>query len=75
MNFIDHTGHIFSLESYSMQPIGYEYDENTFSFNGGNGTGGAVEGEMGVYSYTMGDRPVHISCALSNSTSPILCEC
>lgn len=32
MNFIDHTGHIFSLESYSMQPIGYEYDENKYIF-------------------------------------------
>lgn len=32
MNFIDHTGHIFSLESYEMEPIGYEYEENKYIF-------------------------------------------
>ena len=32
MNFIDHTGHIFSLESYQVEPIGYEYEENKYIF-------------------------------------------
>ena len=32
MNFIDHTGHIFSLESYEVEPIGYEYEENKYIF-------------------------------------------
>ena len=32
MNFIDHTGHIFSLPSYSNFPAGYEYDEQPYIF-------------------------------------------
>ena len=27
MNFLDNSGHIFSLPSYVEEPIGYEYDE------------------------------------------------
>lgn len=32
MNFIDHTGHIFSLASYDSQPIGYEYETFNYVF-------------------------------------------
>ena len=32
MQFIDHTGHIFSMPSYSMNPIGYEYEETNYIF-------------------------------------------
>lgn len=32
MQFIDHTGHIFSLPSYKSNPIGYEYDMNEYIF-------------------------------------------
>ena len=32
MNFIDHTGHIFSLPSYKAFPVGYEYDEQPYIF-------------------------------------------
>ena len=50
---------------------GYEYVPGTFSFNGGNGTGEAVEGEIGVYEYTMGNRPVHISCVFKKATNTV----
>ena len=33
MEFIDHTGHIFSLTSYSSYPTGYEYKEFDYVFN------------------------------------------
>ena len=29
---LDHSGHIFSLQSYNTKPIGYEYDENPYIF-------------------------------------------
>jgi len=32
MEFVDNTGHMFSLKSYSDKPIGYEYDENDYIF-------------------------------------------
>lgn len=32
MEFIDHTGHVFSLPSYSDEPIGYEYNETKYIF-------------------------------------------
>lgn len=32
MNFIDNYGHIFSLPSHSIEPIGYEYEENPYIF-------------------------------------------
>ena len=32
MEFIDHTGHIFSLPDYSQFPVGYEYSENPYVF-------------------------------------------
>ena len=32
MEFVDNTGHIFSLKSYSEKPIGYEYEENSYIF-------------------------------------------
>ena len=32
MDFIDRTGHIFSLPSYSDRPIGYEYEESPYIF-------------------------------------------
>lgn len=32
MNFLDHTGHIFSLQSYESFPSGYEYDEQPYIF-------------------------------------------
>lgn len=32
MEFIDHTGHVFSLPSYSKKPIGYEYNTNDYIF-------------------------------------------
>lgn len=32
MEFIDHTGHIFSLADYSTYPVGYEYDEHPYVF-------------------------------------------
>lgn len=32
MEFIDNTGHIFSLPTYSEEPIGYEYEENPYTF-------------------------------------------
>ena len=32
MEFIDNTGHIFSLSSYKEKPIGYEYDEDAYIF-------------------------------------------
>ena len=32
MNFLDRTGHIFSLSSYDEYPIGYEYQENPYIF-------------------------------------------
>lgn len=32
MNFIDHTGHIFSIKSYDEKPIGYEYEETKYVF-------------------------------------------
>lgn len=32
MEFIDKTGHIFSLPSYSSYPTGYEYDESPYIF-------------------------------------------
>ena len=32
MEFVDNTGHIFSLPSYSEKPIGYEYDEYSYIF-------------------------------------------
>lgn len=32
MNFIDRTGHIFSLDSYDNYPIGYEYQETPYIF-------------------------------------------
>ena len=32
MEFIDRTGHIFSLPHFSSNPIGYEFDENPYVF-------------------------------------------
>lgn len=32
MQFIDHTGHLFSMPSYSSKPIGYEFDETDYVF-------------------------------------------
>ena len=32
MEFLDNTGHIFSLKSYNEKPIGYEYDETPYIF-------------------------------------------
>ena len=32
MEFVDNTGHIFSLPSYKEKPIGYEYDERSYIF-------------------------------------------
>lgn len=32
MEFIDHTGHIFSLSEYSSYPVGYEYSEHPYIF-------------------------------------------
>ena len=32
MEFVDNTGHIFSLPSYDKKPIGYEYEENPYIF-------------------------------------------
>ena len=32
MQFIDHTGHVFSLPHYSAYPQGYEYEENPYVF-------------------------------------------
>jgi hypothetical protein len=32
MNFIDNYGHLFTLPSYSINPIGYEYEENPYIF-------------------------------------------
>lgn len=32
MNFIDHTGHLFQLKSYRVNPIGYEYEETKYVF-------------------------------------------
>lgn len=32
MQFIDHTGHIFSMPSYPSKPIGYEYEETDYVF-------------------------------------------
>lgn len=32
MNFIDHTGHLFQLKSYNIEPIGYEYEETKYTF-------------------------------------------
>ena len=32
MEFVDNTGHIFSLKSYTEKPIGYEYEESQYIF-------------------------------------------
>lgn len=32
MDFIDHTGHIFQMKSYSIEPIGYEYETTQYVF-------------------------------------------
>ena len=32
MNFIDHTGHIFQMKSYSIKPIGYEFETTQYVF-------------------------------------------
>ena len=32
MEFIDNTGHIFSLPTYREEPIGYEFEENPYIF-------------------------------------------
>lgn len=32
MEFIDHTGHLFSLPEYTSYPIGWEYEENDYVF-------------------------------------------
>ena len=32
MNFLDRSGHIFSLPSYSYEPNGHEYEENDYIF-------------------------------------------
>lgn len=32
MEFVDNTGHIFSLKSYDEKPIGYEYEETPYIF-------------------------------------------
>ena len=32
MEFIDHTGHIFSLPHYNNYPNGYQYDEQIYTF-------------------------------------------
>ena len=32
MEFLDHSGHIFSLQSYEKNPIGFEYDESPYIF-------------------------------------------
>lgn len=32
LHFIDHTGHIFGLDSYDSYPIGYEYEEHPYIF-------------------------------------------
>lgn len=32
MNFVDRTGHIFSIKSYSEYPVGYEYEETPYTF-------------------------------------------
>ena len=32
MKFIDHTGHLFELKSYAIDPIGYEYEETKYVF-------------------------------------------
>ena len=32
MDFIDHTGHIFQMKSYSIKPIGYGYETTQYVF-------------------------------------------
>ena len=32
MEFIDHTGHIFTLESYKNYPVGYEFETLPYIF-------------------------------------------
>ena len=32
MEFVDNTGHVFSLPSFNEKPIGYEYEENEYVF-------------------------------------------
>ena len=32
MEFVDNTGHIFSIKSYNEKPIGYEYEETNYIF-------------------------------------------
>ena len=32
MDFIDNSGHIFSLPSYQEEPVGYEFEENKYIF-------------------------------------------
>jgi len=59
MEFLDNSGHIFTLKSYEYKPIGHEYDENPYIFWIDTNT----ENFLSVNNYYM--RPIYIVLDLS----------
>ena len=53
MDFIDVSGHLFTLPSYSYKPIGFEYDENEYTFTVEVADNG--EGALEIVSDTSGE--------------------
>ena len=59
MEFIDNTGHIFSLKSYNEKPIGYEYNENSYIF-----WIDSLTSKLSINNYY--SRPIYILYSLDN---------
>lgn len=75
MEFIDNTGHIFSLKSYNEKPIGYEYNENPYIFWIDSNTSKLSINNYysrPIYALYLLDRNYDIDKELSNDeTSPV----
>lgn len=71
MNFIDHTGHLFQMKSYSINPIGYDYETTKyiFWFNNENGYKISVDTyAIKPIRVLLNEIPEEINITISNST-------
>ena len=63
MEFLDRTGHIFSIDSYSSYPVGYEYQESDYIF----WFNSEVSGKLSVDNYYF--KPIRIAYRVENHSS------
>ena len=63
MEFLDRTGHIFSINSYPSYPVGYEYQEGDYIF----WFNSEVSGKLSVDNYYF--KPIRIAYRVENHSS------